>query len=518
MFHPVGKDSCSRKTLVSLLLLLAVGAGLRLYGLDIQSLCFDETCSWHTSSHAALADVVHHDKLWHLHPPGYHLFLHFVIEMFGDSETVLRLPSALAGVASIVLMFLLGARLYSADEGLIAAGLTTALLFPVYYAQEARPYAMLLGFTILTTFLWTYLYDDLRQRRKPRFWAVATYAVCAVLTCYWHYFGVLFIVLQGAVTCALLLGKRRPFILAVLVYGIIGAAYVPWVPTMWALLHDPSLGHAPPVGGLWRSFFRYLSSMFNHGALGTPLSRGVTVVVLLLYGYLAVRGLRAILSKGVAAEDRRCVVIRGLCLTAWLTLPFLFAYAKSVSSASIFTHKNLIVSLPAVYLLAARGLAQLPLPKRDKALPALVCVLLAAAFFRTAIASGYYTKPHKDQFREAVAAVVEENRRLDNTVIVGTGYNAASYDYYLKRLGSRQRVDLLAGKTKDIGRVRLFIKQRKPDYIWCICSDPFPDNGFVDFLNRDFTVIGFQRFLRVQVFLLRPKPYQSRIDSEPTTS
>ena len=40
-----------------------------------------------------------------------------------DSEWMLRAPSALAGVATLVFVFLMGRRLWSDREGLLAAGL-----------------------------------------------------------------------------------------------------------------------------------------------------------------------------------------------------------------------------------------------------------------------------------------------------------------------------------------------------------------------------------------------------------
>ena len=55
-----------------------------------------------------------------VHPPGYLTLLYLATNVLGDSEAMLRLPSALAGTLWIPAMFLLGRRLFGPEEGLIA--------------------------------------------------------------------------------------------------------------------------------------------------------------------------------------------------------------------------------------------------------------------------------------------------------------------------------------------------------------------------------------------------------------
>ena len=76
----------------------------------------------------------------HQTPPG-HFFLLSVASRFGKSETILRLPSAAAGVLAVWVLWRLGRR-----EG-AAVGLGAALLLAVspshfHFSREARPYAI----------------------------------------------------------------------------------------------------------------------------------------------------------------------------------------------------------------------------------------------------------------------------------------------------------------------------------------------------------------------------------------
>jgi mannosyltransferase len=127
------------ETLVALTAILLVATVLRLYGLGQESLWYDELLSWSRSRYDTMSEVVSQVSRLSVHPPGYLGLLHFVQKYWGDSEWILRFPSALCGVLSVLVLYFLGARLYTRKEGLIAAALSAVLWCPIYYSQEARP-------------------------------------------------------------------------------------------------------------------------------------------------------------------------------------------------------------------------------------------------------------------------------------------------------------------------------------------------------------------------------------------
>lgn len=87
-------------------------------------------------------------ELWAASPDPNHPSLYFVIlqqalQIGGTSETVARLPSALASVCSLPLLFVLGIRLGVTRATALSAVVLLALApLDVWYAQEARMYAM----------------------------------------------------------------------------------------------------------------------------------------------------------------------------------------------------------------------------------------------------------------------------------------------------------------------------------------------------------------------------------------
>jgi len=90
---------------------------------------------------------------FHDHPPLVFLIQHLSITVFGENTVGLRLPSALFGVASVYLVFLLGVLLYSPRAGLIAAGLLSVTLNHVYISRVGMQESFVIFFLLLSSYL-----------------------------------------------------------------------------------------------------------------------------------------------------------------------------------------------------------------------------------------------------------------------------------------------------------------------------------------------------------------------------
>jgi mannosyltransferase len=92
-------------------------------------------------------------------PPGYHLLMRIVGKAFGHGEVAMRLPSALAMVAGLLVTFDCARRLTDGLHGLIALSVLTCSFLP-YYGYEARPYAFYFLLSALAFWIWTCTRDD----------------------------------------------------------------------------------------------------------------------------------------------------------------------------------------------------------------------------------------------------------------------------------------------------------------------------------------------------------------------
>ena len=123
------------------LAILLLAAALRFHQLGEQSLWYDEGVAY-AHSRRALPELVPLLQR-NVHVPAYFALLGLWEDIAGASEFSLRAPSAFFSILSVAWTYALGRRLFHPIAGLAAAALVAFNTFSIYYAQEARMYAML---------------------------------------------------------------------------------------------------------------------------------------------------------------------------------------------------------------------------------------------------------------------------------------------------------------------------------------------------------------------------------------
>ena len=86
-------------------------------------------------------------------PPGWYALMHFVGMLPGDPHVILRLPSILGYVLSLLGVYWFARRRVPPVSALAAVALISLSPFRAY-AIEARPYALLVGFLAISAALW----------------------------------------------------------------------------------------------------------------------------------------------------------------------------------------------------------------------------------------------------------------------------------------------------------------------------------------------------------------------------
>lgn len=168
-------NACGRVTPILVFVVLVVGAGLRLSGLTDHTLSHPEIfvpgirlpmdmsipLPQLTFSKTITATVI-----YEAHPPGYYLLMLTWTKCFGTSLLALRLPSAVLGAATALLVYFLGARLGLRKAGLVASFLWATAGMPIHLAQEARMYPLACFLGVLATVLLVESYSGNRSRQR----------------------------------------------------------------------------------------------------------------------------------------------------------------------------------------------------------------------------------------------------------------------------------------------------------------------------------------------------------------
>jgi hypothetical protein len=178
-----------------------------------------------------------------------------------------------------------------------------------------------------------------------------------------------------------------------------------------------------------------------------------------------------------------------LLLAAWAVGPFVVAF---VAAQSMLTNENLLVSLPAVYLLLARSVTRTFSGRAAAVFQGTVAVGLAAAGLAYLIFSmDYYTTPTKEQFREAALYVVSHEDK--NTLVVRCDTHDR-LDYYLKTREMGQRNDAEACQSSDFQKIENRVKEGDYKEVFHFISHEDPDQQMVSKFQRRFQPVHYERF------------------------
>ncbi|MEK7065090.1 MAG: glycosyltransferase family 39 protein [Patescibacteria group bacterium] len=161
-----------------LFLILALASALRIHLLLVRgTFWFDEMFSVHFSS-LPLKDAL---RYWMLetNPPFYTFFLRFWLALIKtDNELLVRLPSLIAGIASIALLYFFAQKFFSRRAAIVASLFFALSDITIFLNTEARGYSFLVFFAILSFFLY---FETFFNNKKTWGWWLAYFLTNALL-------------------------------------------------------------------------------------------------------------------------------------------------------------------------------------------------------------------------------------------------------------------------------------------------------------------------------------------------
>jgi 4-amino-4-deoxy-L-arabinose transferase-like glycosyltransferase len=237
-----GDQRSQRLLILAALLITCLGAAWRVGNLGHDSYWLDEMTTVRRA-HAGLDAM--YDALDH--PPLLHAITYLVVNSLGGSELEVRLPMAVAGILAIPLMVLLGVVIKRPGAGLWAALLLALLPFHLRYSQEARYYAFLMTFSLVTYILL------IQALTRPHIGLWTAFGAATALNLYTHYGALLVLAWEGILVCVWAIQHLRQREFRMLVFPVVagmvaGLLYLPWLPRM-LLAFDLNTG-PDALGGL----------------------------------------------------------------------------------------------------------------------------------------------------------------------------------------------------------------------------------------------------------------------------
>ena len=322
--------------------LTALGAALRFATLGLQSYHHDEIV---TASRVLRLGFVHAMEAVGFSesaPPLYYALAWVWTQVTGTGEWGLRSLSALAGVLTIPVAYLVGRELRARRTGLVAAALVAVNPMLLWYSQEARAYALL---TLLCALSLLYCVRVLQGRggrgERHDLYAWGIFSALALAT---HYFAVF----PVAVEAGLLLRRRgRASFPGLAIVGLAGLLLVPLV------IHQMSYNHAEWIGKfslghrVWESAGAFFTGETGD-IIGGPERPSLAYLPLVLaaasFGLLALRGER---------DEKRAAAVPLAVAAVTIGVPLSLAIAST--SKDYFLARNLLPALVPLVLVVAIG-------------------------------------------------------------------------------------------------------------------------------------------------------------------
>jgi mannosyltransferase len=440
--------------------IVLVGAWLRLTALDRQSLWFDEADAV-IRAQSDLVTVLRTFVQPGENGPLYHLLLHFWIEIAGSSERVVRFPSAVAGVLTIPVMYLIGLRTLGQRTGILAAGLLAISPYHVWYSQEAKMYSMAVLLTLLSTAL---LVEALRRNER---WWWAGYVIVTTLGFYFH---VTTVLIFGA-QCAFVLltwgrwrGRRRAWIISV---ALLTLPYLPIA--LWATQVVSGAGvtwHSHV--SLWE-MIRITATKFAANRADLVTEQRATWLYLALAG----AGLAGGTFEAWRWRARGAAAGGWIALFACLVLLPLVGFFVLTLRQPLFNDRYLIMALPAYLLLAAAGIRFLERRVWPIGFAALALVLILA--WPPLRDVNRTTETQKEDWRPAYG-LIAQHAEPDDLILVHPGYLVTTYRYYAQHIAGLDEIEVstipsFRVEGFDEHQMALFVREDAPgNRVWLVQS------------------------------------------------
>lgn len=453
--------------------LALLGAVLRLVDLGSQGLWYDEVWT-RDLANSPLALMLHRLPNWESTPPLYYLLVWFGRHVTGTSQFSLRLPGALAGIATVPAMWAAAREFGGRRAGLSAAALTACSPFMWWYSQEARAYSLAALFSAFA--LW-FLARAIRTASGRDLFGWAAASALALLSQYPA--GLVFAVSLIVLLVVLKESRRTVIAVSALPFAV-GSALVPLA------LAQRSTGRSN-----WIELFPLrgrLEQLVSQFWLGNPaFSSGPQLEAAAAVGMLAVVALaiaarRANGELGLAVRVPAAIVVGSFAL---------YAIAGAAGTDMIIA-RNLIVVWPAGMAVVAVCLGMIP-----KRLNVAFCVVVCSAMAALIVHVDTDPALQRSDWRPA-AALLGPAPPGGRVIAVQAYPHSRPLTAYIPRL----RRPLRAG---DAVRELVMVSVEMPPPRWCwwggVCADGILRSySSVPIGARQF--LGFKR-----VSIARSKPF-----------
>lgn len=407
-----------------LLLIILLGAVLRIYDLGGESIWLDEAYTIEISKQnpvEIIKDILTDNEN---HPPFYYSLMHYWMVLFGDSVFSVRFPSVIFGVLCIIAIYKMAKLLFDKNTALFSALILATSVMLIELSQEARSYSLLAFLSILSFYFFTKLLE------QKSFGASALYVVSSLLLISTHYYAIFVLVSQNIFILTIYLLSTKVTVLSfrrwILLQIIL---FVLFLPHLYLIAHAGATKEglwfsAPNLKSIPGSILSYSGSLplfflFFVLSIFAVFNLGYILRVKSLNGYI-----RSLYDKsGVSGLT---YIQKMYLLVLWISIPIIIPFLISVFITPVYQVRYAVGGAAAFFIIVAKGVESLG-NKKIIAFVAGVILILSLLNVRE-----YYVEVNKHQWRETLT-YLESVADAGELIMVSPDYELISGLYTLKR-------------------------------------------------------------------------------------
>ena len=217
------RASRSEAVAFALAAIVAGAAVLRFASLGLQSYHHDEVITAMRVLPGSFSHMLHEVRVSESNPPLYYVLAWGWSKVFGLEEAGLRSLSALLGLATVPVAFLIGRQISGRRAGLYLAAFVAVNPMLIWYSQEARSYALLVLACALSLLFF------LRALERRRGIDLAAWAAASGLALCSHYFAFFPVAIEAVWLLVVLRARWRMVLPALAGVGAVGLALIPLI-------------------------------------------------------------------------------------------------------------------------------------------------------------------------------------------------------------------------------------------------------------------------------------------------
>lgn len=306
------------------LMVFVFSIAIRCYQFTSVQFTYDEYSTLNRTGYNSFSELIDQGVKTDTHPALHQVFVHYWIQLFGSEPWIIKLPFLIAGILSILLVYLIATRWFGKTTGVLTAAFLSSTQIMVYYSEIARPYSTGLFLVLLLILKW----DDFLFKKKS--WTTDVSLVpLFVLTAMNHHFTML---MAGMIWLTTFLFFKKELTLRFTTITI--ASILLYLPHLTIFLGQLQMGGASTTTGLPDIDFllHHFSFLFNYS---------IVFFIVFVLTFLAL----LLHRENIQGKNKwRYIVF------LWWLVPMAIGYIYSYLRSPVLLDRVLIFSLPFLFM------------------------------------------------------------------------------------------------------------------------------------------------------------------------